>query len=83
MLKNCFIYRHDSIAIAYKWKKSLSFKQVQLIDEGCKDYYKYIGYEPVGSQQELSDPNNYHRTTLIPLTKSLIYKTRLRPDFLF
>jgi len=45
----------------------LSFKQVRLIDEGCKDYYKYIGYEPVASEQELSDPNNYHRTTLIPL----------------
>jgi len=40
----------------------LSFKQVRLIDEGCKEYYKYIGYEPVESEQELSDPNNYHRT---------------------
>ncbi|KAF6023245.1 hypothetical protein EB796_018432 [Bugula neritina] len=62
---NC---RRDSVATAYKWKKSWSFKQVQLIDEGCKDYYKYIGYEPVGSEQELSDPNNYHRTRFIPLT---------------
>jgi len=67
MLKNNFIYRRDSVATAYKWKKSLSFKQVKLIDEGCKDYYKYIGYDPVGSEQELSDPNNYHRTALIPL----------------
>ncbi|KAF6020528.1 hypothetical protein EB796_021163 [Bugula neritina] len=56
------VYRHDSVATAYKWKKSLSFKQVRLIDEGCKEYYKYIGYEPVESEQELSDPNNYHRT---------------------
>ncbi|KAF6023250.1 hypothetical protein EB796_018437 [Bugula neritina] len=61
------VYGRDSVATAYNWKKSLSFKQVRLIDEGCKDYYKYIGYEPVGSQQELSDPNNYHRTTLITL----------------
>jgi len=62
-----FIYRRDSVATAYKWKKSLPFKQVQLIDEGCKDYYKYIGYEPVASEQELSDPSNYHRTRLTPL----------------
>ncbi|KAF6023243.1 hypothetical protein EB796_018430 [Bugula neritina] len=61
------VFRRDSVATAYKWKKSLSFKQVKLIDEGCKDYYKYIGYEPVGSEQELSDPNNYHRTHLTPL----------------
>jgi len=68
MLNNCFIYRRDSVATAYKWKKLLSFKQVKLIDEGCKDYYKYIGYEPVGSEQELSDPNNYHRTCLTSQT---------------